>query len=372
MAAYVTEFSRSVAPLFNATLWLYDQNMDQFEKAVQLGPEVDPASVYPQLTPTKLCQFCALDQPNNIHSLNSCRLLENKASGPLNSSYCLPFFYGEAMVGVLSFNLPPDVALVDEQKEILNNVGVEMAIALNSAQYRNSLAELKIREAVLNERRNVSQDLHDNLGQNLYYIRFKLDQLTRGASLPDEASLRFELDRMLGIANKSSEMIRGIVAALHDDIPIHLGTHLFGHARSVASRAKFKIRFHEEGQQILVSPQVQRQIFYILSEALNNIEKHSEATAVEVELLWDKNGLTLKIADDGVGFDPSSIDASKHFGLMIMRERAEKLMARLYIESAPEAGTKVILCVPVSYLSASTATLNEGQTGQPNESVDRR
>ena len=93
--------------------------------------------------------------------------------------------------------------------------------------------------------------------------------------------------------------------------------------------------------------QVENQILYIYREALNNIERHAEASKVEVTLMWRERDLTINIQDDGKGFDPQKVDSSSHFGLMIMKERTEVLKGKFELDASPGLGTRIKIWLPV-------------------------
>jgi signal transduction histidine kinase len=88
--------------------------------------------------------------------------------------------------------------------------------------------------------------------------------------------------------------------------------------------------------------------FRIAQEALSNIRKHAEASKVAVALSGDEEGFTVRISDDGIGFDPSVAEAPEpgHLGLPTMRERAELTGGTWRLESAPGRGTTVEFRVP--------------------------
>jgi signal transduction histidine kinase len=92
-----------------------------------------------------------------------------------------------------------------------------------------------------------------------------------------------------------------------------------------------------------VTSDVQVASYLISREALYNIAKHAEAAKVELILSHEDNGFALKIRDNGRGFDPSKA-ASGHFGLAMMRERAEAVGAQLSIESQIGKGTELTIC----------------------------
>jgi len=87
---------------------------------------------------------------------------------------------------------------------------------------------------------------------------------------------------------------------------------------------------------------VQVAFYRIAQEALNNASKHARASRVDVRLNWTPGQATLSICDDGQGFDLEDIPAG-HFGIGIMRERAESIGARLEIESQPGQGTGITI-----------------------------
>jgi signal transduction histidine kinase len=91
-------------------------------------------------------------------------------------------------------------------------------------------------------------------------------------------------------------------------------------------------------------PLTVKTVFYrVAQEALNNAAKHSEANQVNVTLSGDPEQVTLTVRDDGQGFDLDHEDQAGHFGLRIMRERAEQISAHLDIHSQSGQGTQIRL-----------------------------
>jgi signal transduction histidine kinase len=83
-------------------------------------------------------------------------------------------------------------------------------------------------------------------------------------------------------------------------------------------------------------------IYRVVQEALNNIAKHAQASSCQISLACRGNGFTLRVVDDGQGFDPRAV-APDSLGLGIMHERAEGIGARLVVESEVDRGTQVVL-----------------------------
>ena len=109
---------------------------------------------------------------------------------------------------------------------------------------------------------------------------------------------------------------------------------------TVERRAGIQVDYEIEGRIDLPQP-VETELYHISIEALNNTLKHAGAGRVSVCLCSRHDGLELKIADDGCGFDPAQ--AHSGLGLPSMRERVERLGGSLEIRSAPGAGTRIVV-----------------------------
>jgi two-component system nitrate/nitrite sensor histidine kinase NarX len=106
-------------------------------------------------------------------------------------------------------------------------------------------------------------------------------------------------------------------------------------------RWRLPVGLRVEGEGTLPS-EVQVVFYRVAQEALNNVAKHAGATRVEVELTYQDGAVRLEVCDDGRGFDPGEVP-SGHFGVAIMRERAEAVGAEVAVESCPGQGTTVEL-----------------------------
>jgi signal transduction histidine kinase len=97
-------------------------------------------------------------------------------------------------------------------------------------------------------------------------------------------------------------------------------------------------------KEVILPPEIQVAFYRICQEALSNIAKHAKASQVEIDLKHDGIAVELHIRDDGLGFDPErNTSEHGHFGLSMMRERAEAAGARLTVTSQPGHGTELIL-----------------------------
>jgi PAS domain S-box-containing protein len=214
------------------------------------------------------------------------------------------------------------------------------------------ITERKARNAALEkERARIARDLHDSLGQSLGYLHLKLDELTSTNLLPELEPIRPQLIQMRNVANEAYELVRNMLAAARPANSTDLATALLAQAKSAGNRAGFRINLTSEGQPRPLSPIAQHQILYMFQEALSNVVKHAKAQHVDLKLVWAEDMLTISLADDGCGFDTSTLQTDGHFGLTIMQERAEEINGFLSINSSPNAGAELTLRLPLTPMS---------------------
>ena len=192
---------------------------------------------------------------------------------------------------------------------------------------------------------NIARDLHDTVGQNISYLRLKLDYLS-GADLPAEPNIQTEIRSMAKVANESYDLVRGTLAVLQSESVADLFRVFASYAKQIEERSKINIDFSSVGESKLLSANQMRQLFYIFREALSNIEKHAEASQVFIKMIWAEDRFSLVVLDDGCGIEAANIQNDSHYGLKFMRERAELLNGSISIDSEVGAGTNITISVP--------------------------
>jgi signal transduction histidine kinase len=113
-----------------------------------------------------------------------------------------------------------------------------------------------------------------------------------------------------------------------------------------ARRIEFSFDAPGEEQTLKIGADLRRQVFLIFKEAVNNVARHSKCTEAQIEMRIEHRWLTVRVADNGPGFDSSQ--ASEGQGLVSMRARAKELGGKLEISSNDETGTTVLLKVPLA------------------------
>ena len=195
-------------------------------------------------------------------------------------------------------------------------------------RYWSRLADVAIYE----ERRRLARDLHDGVAQELAYVVTQTRLLVRGRAAPGTD------ERVAAAAERAlDESRRAIIAlTLRDDEP--LGLALARAAEDVAGRVGVEVYVDVNvPENRRVSSELREALVRIVQESVSNSGRHGHATRVRITMGSDG---VLRITDDGQGFDPATAGEGR-FGLVSMRERAERLGARFAIESHPGSGTKV-------------------------------
>jgi signal transduction histidine kinase len=219
------------------------------------------------------------------------------------------------------------------------------AVALELADARSS----EQRIVVLEDRDRIARDLHDHVIQRLFAAGLSLDGMLGG--LPDE-----ERRRISGVVDDIDETIKQIRTSIFE-LRGHLGpatgsvrTQLLGVIAEVRPLLPAEPQIEFAGPVDSVIPEaVVEDVFAVLREALTNIARHAEATAVHIRLTASANEAHLEIADDGVGLGTTT----RRSGLANLRQRAELRGGSLTIESLadpppePRPGTRLHWTVPL-------------------------
>lgn len=192
---------------------------------------------------------------------------------------------------------------------------------------------------------DIARDLHDTLGQNISFLRMKLDHL-HGKKPRKWADMQLELQTMGRAADESYDLIRGTLAILQSTDSSDLYRLFTRYAEQIQERSNIRMDCSSQGEPRPLSAPRMRQLFYIYREVLNNIEKHAHADHVTMQMSWDTHQLNLVICDNGAGFDPKQVHFGSHYGLKFMRERVELLNGSLTVQSSTGTGTRVIVQIP--------------------------
>ncbi len=261
----------------------------------------------------------------------------------------VPIMRDEKIVAILDIgNKPRDFATSDV--ELVSTLADFAWDIVKQKQAEKEIAERNQKEKILTEtihtmQLDIARDLHDTVGQNISFLRMKLDYLAGKKSIK-KADMQVEIQGMTKAANESYDLMRGTLAVLQSGDSADLFRIFSRYAEQIEERSAFKVDFSIQGAVRSLSAKRMRQLFYVFREALNNIEKHACATLVSIRIIWNDTHLIFAVSDNGHGFDISNIPYSSHYGLKFMRDRVELLNGSMEIRSAIGAGTNIVMQVP--------------------------
>jgi signal transduction histidine kinase len=209
--------------------------------------------------------------------------------------------------------------------------------------------ELTLRmEERLGERTRIAQHLHDTLLQGMLSASLQLDVAHR--ELPSEVTARPLVGRVVELMRQTIEEGRNAVRGLRTRHTNDLERAFAELRRELMADEQLEFRLILEGTTRELAPLIRDEIYSIGREALANAFRHSQATSVAIVINYAWSAFTLVVWDNGCGIDTEIARTGRegHWGLSGMRERAEKIGARLKVRSGAGAGTEVELVVPAS------------------------
>ena len=241
------------------------------------------------------------------------------------------------------------IGVLDAQSEQLDGfdqTDIEMLQALAN-QAGIAIENVRLHEqakhvAVLEERQRLARDLHDSVTQSLYGLNLYAEAAAGHLALGQLDQVRQHLNDIQKTAQESLTEIRLLIYELRPPILEQEGlvVALQNRLYSVENRAELKssLKSNLEERLPLV---VEEGLYRIAVEALNNTLKHANAKKIEISILQDKQTVTMKISDDGQGFDPETACREGCLGILSMRERASVQDWDFYLDSSPGMGTRI-------------------------------
>lgn len=254
----------------------------------------------------------------------------------------LPLKARDHVLGVLRVDHQEPDYFDAERARLLTAVGSQAALAMRHAQLMAQEREL----AIAAERIRIARDLHDVVSQTLFAANVLAGTLARTAERDeavDRQTLREQSAALERLTRAALAEMRLLMFELRPDaLEATRLSELLEHAiAGLAGRGDITIERRLASGDAGLDANARVQLYRIAQEALSNIARHSKATHAMVE--WQVRGrrrALLRIADDGVGFDPEA-PVPGHFGLENMRSRAAEIGATLTLTSAPGEGTEL-------------------------------
>jgi signal transduction histidine kinase len=255
-----------------------------------------------------------------------------------------------AHIGMLELRDRVDVPFSNADVTRLQPFADAAAVAIENARLYDQ-ARLS---ATLAERNRLARELHDTIAQGLTAVTMQLEAAQRSFDR-DPARARTRLKRAYDLTRDTLTDVRRSVWTLAAPLVDGqaLPATLDDLAQRFAARTGLPVSYRHDGPPPRCDHATAAQVLRIVQEALQNVEKHAQATDVTVGSETRIDALCFWVQDNGVGFAPDAPAASAApsgtgFGLIGLRERVRLIGGTLQIESAPGAGTRVTLTIPIA------------------------
>ena len=238
--------------------------------------------------------------------------------------------------GILLAIIPTSLYLIRYNRRIFAHVA-------ELSSQRSDLAQKLIatQESTL---RHISRELHDEFGQVLTAVGSLLRRAAK--DVPEKSGLHEDLQEVRGIAQSTLNNIRSLSQALHPVLLEEAGLEatLDWYIPTVERQTGLVLHYEKSGESFLLETSAGVQVYRIVQEALNNVNRHSGAREAWIRLHFQRETLQLEVEDHGKGFVP--VAGQTGIGLVAMRERAEILGGTLRVAPVETGGTLVRLHIP--------------------------
>jgi signal transduction histidine kinase len=235
------------------------------------------------------------------------------------------------------------------------------------SEAREQLKDLSARlvQAQETERRGLSRELHDEVGQSLSAVLVELGNLSARMDNRAEEQSREQVDLIKGLVESTVRTVRNMSLLLRPSMLDDLGLvpALRWQAREVSKRTSMDVSVAAEGVPDSLPDEYKTCVYRVVQEALHNCSSHSNATTVRVRVQQEGDRLSLSIQDDGRGFD---VQQTKGLGLLGIEERVARLGGKFQVHSAPGSGAILTAELPLKHVLIE----QPDQTDRSNEKLE--
>jgi signal transduction histidine kinase len=274
----------------------------------------------------------------------------------LHSMLVVPLRVKGRVIGTLGLSRDqPGHPYTPDDQVLLQDLADRASLTIQNAQLfeqvqgtRQRLEALSRRllEVQESERRALTMELHDRVGQNLTGLGITLQNMK--ALLSGEAAQRLaaNFDDVQALVEDTTRQIRDIMAELHlpelEDYGLAAALEIYAERAALRGNLELIADLPDLAPPPLPSD-VRIALFRSAQEAISNVLKHADATQLEISLQGEDGRVRLRVEDDGQGFEPEAAfqKEAPSWGLKIMRERIESIGGKVQILSEPGAGTRV-------------------------------
>lgn len=277
-------------------------------------------------------------------------------SGAIGETAAVEAMHSGVSDYVLKDNMNRVAHVIERAIEVWETRRAKAVADAELAESRRRLAELAehLQTSIEQERADIAREIHDDIGGALAAVKLDLSWVAR-RTVDDD--MRQHMDAALDMLQHALGASQRIMMNLRPPILDQgLVAAVLWLASSFEKRTGVRVAVRRSSEQIDVPRPIQLVAYRTAQEALTNVAKHARATAVDIDLSDREGVLTLEVSDNGAGMGPDALRKAKSFGLLGLKERANKVDGWLDISSS-RRGTSVILSVPLQ----TEADPNNGQ-----------
>ena len=266
------------------------------------------------------------------------------------------------LIGILALGRKRSKALYSQEDiELVMSLANQAGIMIENARMFDSLKKQQLQVQQLlaqvvraqeEERERISVDLHDGVAQWLAAASYRVQTVNALLSGNDNNEAQDELATMESTIDKSLKELRRVLTGLRPPALDELGlSHALRQSLEDLKTDGINCHFSEVGKPVRLPLSMEIAVYRIVQETLTNVRKHANATEVNLRLQCQPDKLLVEIRDNGRGFDLSqTLDSAisvGHMGLLGMKQRVEMLGGDIKIKTGEEAGTAIILSLPI-------------------------
>ncbi len=231
-------------------------------------------------------------------------------------------------------------------RDISGRVRDREALYKSNARLKKNFS--KVQDIIEKERKEISRELHDELGQKLTALNLDIAWLQKRIT-PELAEEKDLLNEMMGLVDSLMMTVQDISKNLRPQIleKFNLNDAVRWLIADFEKRSKIKCRVHMQVGNINLTEALKVTVFRTLQESLTNISRHSNATKVELEVFENGDQLTLSVTDDGKGITQAEINDLNSLGIHGMQERIESLNGTFKITGLSGKGTNLLSTIPL-------------------------
>ncbi len=320
--------------------------------AAGLPPDVIDHERYIDLECGVCGKAAQASQTKSIHYSQDLRICAERSSLHYFSNRCkrivaVPLRYKGKLLGVYNLFLAHNQAVPEEVVLLFHSISEHLGMALENAR----LTRENIRITLMNERQMLANEIHDSMAQTLAYMKMRMSLLRDAMHNGNEVKTEKYLEEANQALNSAYTELRSLITNFRNRMdPRGLLPALQEMVDACQERTHIDINFQNNAPDLNLTPTQEVQVFHIIQEALSNIVKHASARHVRIFIALQSDIYAVTIEDDGIGLADRvpSPDSDMHFGLYIMRERAQRISGNILIDNLENNGTRVRLTFPVT------------------------